>query len=127
MAHEYGHALQDQLGLLNRAQQYPQGPESGGVRVELMADCFAGVWANGASKTTAANGTAFLKKLTQRDVQSALSAASAVGDDRIQQNVQGRVTPETWTHGSSAQRQQWFLTGYRSGNLNGCDTFAANR
>jgi predicted metalloprotease len=90
-----------------------------------MADCLAGVWANHAATTKDANGTTYLKPLTESDIKSALSAASAVGDDRIQQKTQGRVNPESWTHGSAAERQKWFLTGYQKGNLNDCDTFAA--
>ncbi len=125
VAHEYGHAIQDQLGILGRAQQGPQGQNSGSVRTELMADCLGGVWAKHASATQDANGDTFLKPLTQADIESALSAASAVGDDRIQQKTQGRVTPESWTHGSSAERQKWFLTGYQGGDLNTCDTFTA--
>ena len=125
VAHEYGHAIQDQLGLLGRAQQDPQGRNSGAVRIELMADCLGGVWAKHASSTQAANGETFLKPLTQTDIESALSAASAVGDDRIQKKTQGRVTPESWTHGSSAARQKWFSTGYQTGDLNQCDTFTA--
>jgi len=125
VAHEYGHAIQDQRGILDRAQQDPQGQNSGAVRIELMADCLAGVWARHASQTTAANGRPFLRPLTPSDIESALSAASAVGDDRIQTRTQGRVTPESWTHGSSAERQRWFLTGYQSGDLNRCDTFRA--
>jgi len=125
VAHEYGHAIQDQLGILNRAQLDPQGQDSGAVRIELMADCLAGVWAKHASATRASNGQTYLKTLTATDIQSALSAAAAVGDDRIQQKLQGRVTPESWTHGSSASRQLWFGTGYRSGDLNQCDTFTA--
>lgn len=124
VAHEYGHALQDQLGLLGRAQQDPQGAESGAVRIELMADCLAGVWAKHASTTTDDNGVTFLKPLTSSDIRSALSAAAAVGDDNIQQKTQGRVTPENWTHGSSEARQRWFLQGYKTGDLNQCDTFA---
>lgn len=125
VAHEYGHAVQDQLGILDRAQENPQGPSGGSVRTELMADCFAGVWANHASSTQAASGEAFLKPLTPADISSALSAASAVGDDRIQQKTAGRVSPESWTHGSSAARQKWFLTGYQSGSTARCDTFSA--
>jgi predicted metalloprotease len=125
VAHEYGHHIQDILGLLDRAQQDPQGAESGSVRTELMADCLAGVWANHAATTKDANGTTYLKPLTESDIKSALSAASAVGDDRIQQKTQGRVNPESWTHGSAAERQKWFMTGYQKGNLNACDTFAA--
>lgn len=125
VAHEYGHHIQDILGLLDRAQQDPQGAESGSVRTELMADCLAGVWANHAATTKDANGTTYLKPLTESDIKSALSAASAVGDDRIQQKTQGRVNPESWTHGSAAERQKWFLTGYQKGDLNACDTFAA--
>ena len=125
VAHEYAHHVQDILGLLGRAQQDPQGPESGAVRLELMADCMAGMWVKNATQTKDANGTTFLKPITQADIESALSAASAVGDDRIQRATQGRVNPESWTHGSSAQRQKWFMTGYQTGDLNQCNTFAA--
>ncbi|MGV1007358.1 MAG: neutral zinc metallopeptidase [Dermatophilaceae bacterium] len=124
IAHEYGHHIQDQLGLLGKAQQDAQGPQSGSVRLELMADCLAGTWVKHASETTDANGTTFLKPISAQDIQSALSAASAVGDDRIQQATAGRVAPETWTHGSSEARQRWFMTGYQTGDINRCDTFA---
>jgi predicted metalloprotease len=124
VAHEYGHHIQDILGLLGRAQQDPQGPESGSVRLELMADCLAGMWVKNATQTKDANGTTYLQPITQDDITSALSAASAVGDDRIQKATQGRVNPESWTHGSSAQRQKWFTTGYQTGDLNQCNTFA---
>ncbi len=124
VAHEYGHHVQDILGLLDRAQQDPQGAQSGSVRIELMADCLAGVWADHASTTKDANGQTFLQPLSNRDIQDALSAAASVGDDSIQKKAQGRVTPDNWTHGSSAARQYWFTTGYRSGDLNQCDTFA---
>ena len=126
VAHEYGHHLQNVLGLLDRAQQDPQGAESGAVRVELMADCLAGVWANHAATTKDEQGVTYLKPLTQSDIESALSAAAAVGDDRIQEKTQGRVNPESWTHGSAEARQKWFLTGYQKGNLNSCDTFAVD-
>ena len=127
VAHEYGHALQDQLGLLGRAQQDPQGPESGAVRIELMADCLGGVWAKHASTVPDDDtGKPFLKALTEQDIKDALSAASAVGDDRIQEATQGRVTPESWTHGSSEARMRWFLQGFKSGNLNQCDTFSVD-
>jgi len=126
IAHEYGHALQDQLGLLGRAQQDPQGANSGAVRVELMADCLGGVWAKHATTVKDEDtGTPFLKPLTQQDIEDALSAASAVGDDRIQEATQGRVNPESWTHGSAEARQRWFLQGFKTGDLNQCDTFAA--
>jgi predicted metalloprotease len=127
VAHEYGHHIQDILGLLDRAQQDPQGEQSGGVRIELMADCLAGVWAHHATETkgesTSGGEVAFLKPLTDKDISDALSAASSVGDDRIQEKTQGRVSPESWTHGSAAARQKWFTTGYKSGDLNQCDTF----
>ena len=127
VAHEYGHALQDQLGLLGRAQQDPQGPESGAVRIELMADCLGGVWAHHATTVEDPDtGTPFLEPLTDQDIKDALSAASAVGDDSIQEKTQGRVTPENWTHGSAEARQRWFLQGYSSGDLNRCDTFAVD-
>ncbi|PRY61595.1 hypothetical protein BCF74_105154 [Knoellia remsis] len=127
VAHEYGHALQDQLGLLGRAQQDPQGPNSGGVRIELMADCLAGVWAKNAATTNGPGGKPFLKPLTEDDIRSALSAAAAVGDDRIQSKTQGQVNPESWTHGSADARQRWFLQGYKTSDLNQCNTFGVDQ
>jgi predicted metalloprotease len=125
VAHEFGHHIQNVLGTIDRARQDPQGPESGAVRTELQADCYAGLWVHYAT-TTADPGTGqpFLEPLTQRDLNDALSAASAVGDDRIQKAATGRVSPESWTHGSSAQRQKWFSQGYTTGDVNQCDTFA---
>jgi uncharacterized protein len=126
IAHEYGHHVQDQLGILDRAQQDPQGANSGAVRIELMADCLAGTWVKHATETTDATGTPLLKPITEQDIASALSAASAVGDDRIQKKMQGRVTPESWTHGSSEARQKWFMQGYETGDLNQCNTFGVD-
>jgi len=127
VAHEFGHHIQNLEGTLGRAQQDPEGPTGGGVRTELQADCYAGVWAHYAA-ITKQEGTdvTFLKPLTDKDIQDALSAASAVGDDRIQEAATGRVSPESWTHGSSEQRQKWFTTGYQSGDPAKCDTFATN-
>lgn len=125
VAHEYGHHVQDLLGGLNRAGQDPQGATSGSVRTELQADCYAGLWAHYATTTTDANGTPYLSAITNADITSALSAASAVGDDHIQQQSSGRVNQDTWTHGSSAERRTWFTTGYRTGQIQACDTFSA--
>jgi len=116
VAHEYGHHLQNILGLLPEGGASSTGAQGGQVRVELMADCFAGVWARHAADT------GFLQPPSDQDITSALDAAAAVGDDRIQRQMQGRVTPESWTHGSSEQRQTWFRTGYQSGNLDACNT-----
>ncbi|MEW1948111.1 neutral zinc metallopeptidase [Pseudarthrobacter sp902506025] len=126
VAHEFGHHVQNLLGDLKRAQQDPQGPESGSVRTELQADCYAGLWAKYASTTPdPATGQPYLEPLTPQDVNDALSAAASVGDDRIQKAATGRVSPEGWTHGSSEERQRWFSRGYQSGDINQCDTFSA--
>lgn len=126
VAHEVGHHIQNQLGNIGRAQSDPQGAESAAVRTELQADCYAGIWANYADTLPApGSDKPFLTKLTDNDVRDALSAASSVGDDRIQQASRGRVNPESWTHGSSEQRQKWFITGYRSGAVDSCDTYSA--
>lgn len=126
VAHEFGHHVQNLQGVLGRAQQGPTGPEGNGVRTELQADCYAGVWAHYAA-ITKQEGTdvTFLEPLSDKDIADALSAASSVGDDRIQESSTGRVNPESWTHGSSAGRQYWFTEGYRTGDPNKCDTFSA--
>jgi uncharacterized protein len=126
VAHEYGHHVQNLQGTLGRAQQDATGPEGGGVRTELQADCYAGIWAHYAAITRQeSTGEPFLQPLTDDDIADALSAAASVGDDRIQEKTQGRVSPESWTHGSAAGRQYWFTEGYRTGDVNACDTFAA--
>ncbi|WP_019969427.1 neutral zinc metallopeptidase [Mycobacterium sp. 141] len=126
VAHEYGHHVQNLLGVLGRAQQDPQGATGAGVRTELQADCYAGVWAHYASITKQeSTGVPYLEPLSDKDIADALSAAQSVGDDRIQKAATGRVNPETWTHGSSAERQKWFTVGYQTGDPKKCDTFAA--
>ena len=128
VAHEFGHHIEHQLDLLGQAQRDPQGPESGAVRVELMADCLSGVWAHHATQAVdPESGVPFLQELTDEDIEDALSAAAAVGDDRIQEQVQGQVRPETFSHGTSEQRQRWFSTGYREGDLRACDTFSTDQ
>ena len=114
-AHEYGHHMQNLLGLLDAGRD--AGAEGGAVRTELMADCFAGVWAANAEET------GFLEPLTRDQIAQALDAASVIGDDRIQEQTQGQVNPETWTHGSAEQRREWFTRGLEEGQANACDTF----
>lgn len=118
LAHEYGHHVQNLLGLLEAGRD--AGAEGGAVRTELQADCFAGVWGANAVET------GFLEPITQDQVNQALNAAAVIGDDRIQEQTQGQVNPETWTHGSSEQRQQWFSTGLEAGSADACDTFNAD-
>jgi hypothetical protein len=117
IAHEYGHHVQNLTGVLERADNRDTGPQGDAVRVELQADCYAGAWVANAVRT------GLIEEITRADVQDGLSAAAAVGDDRIQERSQGRVTPENWTHGSSEQRQSWFVRGIEGGTPNSCDTF----
>jgi predicted metalloprotease len=118
IAHEYGHHIQDLQGTLN-VSGGGTGATGRSVRIELQADCYAGVWADNAAST------GYLQPITAAQVAQALDAAAAVGDDRIQKETTGTVNPETWTHGSSAEREQWFQTGLDTGNPDDCDTFNA--
>ena len=123
IAHEWGHHIQNVSGTMEGLDRQDTGPDSDSVRLELQADCYAGSWVGAAPEILNDDGVAFLDPVTPEQVADALSAASAVGDDRIQESTQGQVTPETWTHGSSEKRQQWFRAGYEGGPQ-ACDTFA---
>lgn len=125
-AHEYGHHVQHLTGVLAGADRSGGGADSDSVRVELQADCYAGMWAgDAATRVDPRTGVTFLEPITAEQLAQALDAAAAVGDDRIQQQSGGGIDPDTWTHGSSEQRQRWFTTGYEQGSLEACDTFAA--
>jgi len=123
IAHEVGHHVQDQLGIMDMEQRLAQqgepmkGADGLSVRLELQADCFAGVWANKSQQQ--------LQWLQPGDIESALNAASQIGDDTLQREARGTVVPDSFTHGSSAQRVKWFKTGFEAGDINACDTFHA--
>lgn len=123
IAHEVGHHVQNELGIAEqverkqRAARTEAEQNSYGVRLELQADCFAGVWGNSVKGTDAAN-------LTQDDIREAINTAAAIGDDTLQRQSQGQVMPDSFTHGSSQQRMNWFMKGFQTGNPNQCDTFS---
>ena len=124
IAHEVGHHVQNQLGILRRAEEARRGGDRAAanavqVRIELQADCLAGLWARRAQDSRGI--------LEPGDIEEGLNAAAAVGDDRLQQSAGRRVVPESFTHGSAAQRMRWFKAGLDTGRLDACDTFAAVR
>jgi len=124
IAHEVGHHIENLLGMLERVQRRQHEVSRAeanqlSVRVELMADCLAGVWAHHSEQRW--------KALEQGDVEEAIAAAEAIGDDRLQKRSQGYVVPDSFTHGSSAQRVQWLMTGLKGGQVRSCDTFSASR
>jgi predicted metalloprotease len=124
IAHEVGHHVQTLLGITQKVNELqarvsPSERNKLSVRVELQADCFAGVWAHQADQSR--------QILEAGDIEEGLNAASAIGDDRIQRRTQGYVVPDAFTHGSSTQRVRWFRLGFESGNLQSCDTFNADR
>jgi predicted metalloprotease len=124
IAHEIGHHVQNQLGILTKVQEAQRGMDKADanalqVRVELQADCLAGVWANRAQ--------AKWQFIEPGDVEAAIQTASAIGDDRLQRQAQGYIVPDAFTHGTSAQRTHWFMTGLKSGQVASCDTFRADQ
>lgn len=123
IAHEYGHHIQNLTGVMDKVQSAGQqtGPASAQVRLELQADCYAGAWMRNATS----DPNSPIAKITQDDLNRAVDAAIAVGDDRIQERTQGRVDRESWTHGSSADRKKWLATGFNSGDPNKCNTFSS--
>lgn len=125
LAHEYGHHVQYLTGVMDQHPNNGTGPDSNGVRTELQADCFAGAWVAAAGEQVDEDGTPYLEPPTDQQITDALAAAAAVGDDHIQAESGGVVNPESWTHGSSEQRQRWFDEG-RAGGVNACDTFAVD-
>jgi predicted metalloprotease len=127
IAHEVGHHVQNLLGISGKVAQMrdnmsKRDANAMSVRVELQADCFAGVWAYHAS-----NDQGGRLKLTDQDVEQAITAATAIGDDRLQKETQGRIVPDSFTHGTSAQRVRWFKTGLQTGDVRRCDTFNAKQ
>ena len=127
IAHEYGHHVQNLLGTNQQVTQGDTGPTSGTVRLELQADCYAGTWANHAETVPDESGAPLIAEINQDDISRALDAAARIGDDFIQRNLGGgTVDQDAFTHGSSAQRQRWFTTGYETGDPRQCDTFGTD-
>lgn len=127
LAHEYGHHIQNVLGTMGQVRTQ-KGANSDAVRLELQADCYAGMWAKGVQSATDADGVQLVSDPpSEEDMSQAIEAARAVGDDRIQDITQGRVDPDQWTHGSAAARVKWFMTGYDTESMRSCDTFAVDR
>jgi len=129
LAHEIGHHVQDELGILSqvnarRQQSDERTANALSVRIELQADCLAGVWANKANVTSSVQKSI---KLSQTDIRQGLAAASSVGDDTLQREAGRRVVADSFTHGSSAQRQRWFTVGFQGGSVKSCDTFGTNQ
>lgn len=118
IAHEIGHHVQNIMGTSARVGVHAKGAGGGSVRLELQADCYAGIWAH---------STAQRSLLEQGDIESALRAAAAIGDDRLQKQATGTVSPESFTHGTSQQRLHWFQVGYNAATLKACDTFAIDQ
>lgn len=127
LAHEYGHHVQDLLGTMDKVTSRA-GADSGSVRLELQADCYAGVWAKHASTVPDADGQILITEITQTDIDNAVETAGHIGDDWIQQNLGGRnPDPSQYTHGTAVQRQKWFTSGYDTGDPNQCDTFGTDK
>ena len=126
LAHEYGHHVQDLLGIESKVKPGQTGPTSGSVRLELQADCFAGTWAKHATESE--NGKpALIKSISAQDFANALDTAGRIGDDYIQTHLgNGQNDPSSYTHGTSAQRKKWLTTGYQTGDPKTCDTFSTN-
>jgi predicted metalloprotease len=123
IAHEFGHHVQDALGIMDQVQQQQTSSNVNdlSIRLELQADCLAGVWAHSVWANPDAEN---VESITEKDVQDAINAAEAVGDDRIQQQATGTIDKESWTHGSADQRATWFNAGFKGGTTNSCDTFS---
>lgn len=125
LAHEYGHHVQDLLGTSDQISP-AKGETSGSVRLELQADCYAGVWAKNATTTPGKDGKILISEITPQDINDALDTAGKIGDDYIQKNIGGGgYDPSQNTHGTSAQREKWLNTGYKTGDPASCDTFGA--
>ena len=127
LAHEYGHHVQNLTGTMERVGNSQTGEQSGAVRLELQADCYAGLWANHATTEPGPDGgDPLVERITDEDIADGLNAAAAIGDDTLQEKFQGQINHDSFTHGTSAQRQKWFETGYRTGDLAQCNTFSGS-